>query len=74
MENQSKSFFRLRPEVIILLKYLTITGNILFILWISFNAMSEGFTGTLVEKVSGSTLILLLFLNIFLIYKSRKTK
>jgi hypothetical protein len=48
---------------ITLLKYAAIGGNILFVFWIFFNAMDEGFRGTLPEKLSGIGLIGLLILN-----------
>jgi hypothetical protein len=48
-------------------KYLAIFGNILFILWISYNGINEGFKGiTPVQAVSYIGLIMLLVLNIFL--------
>ncbi len=52
-----------------MLRYAAITGNIMFILWVSFNAMDSGFKGTIYEKISGIGIILLLSLNIFLITK-----
>ena len=33
-----------------LFKYLAIAGNVLFILWVTYNGIDEGFQGTLVEK------------------------
>ena len=60
-------------DFMLLLKYAAITGNILFVLWIAFNAMDEGFRGTLYEKLSGIGMICLLILNcILLISKSQK--
>ena len=32
-----------------LFKYLAIAGNMLFILWVTYNGMDEGFSGTLLE-------------------------
>ncbi|MGA7195148.1 MAG: hypothetical protein WBW94_16125 [Anaerolineales bacterium] len=32
-----------------LFKYLVIAGNMLFILWVTYNGMDEGFSGTLLE-------------------------
>ena len=49
------------------LRYAAIGGNILFILWISFNAMDEGFSGTLIEKLSYFALVGLLLTNIVLL-------
>ena len=56
-----------------LLRYAAIAGNILFILWISFNAMDEGIKGTLVQKVAGITMILLLGTNIFFLLRKQHT-
>lgn len=53
------------------LRYAAVGGNILFILWVLFNAMDEGFQGTLPEKFSMVGLILLLTLNsLFLLNKN----
>jgi hypothetical protein len=54
-------------------KYLAIAGNVLFILWMSFNAIDEHFKGTILEKMSYAGLLLLLLLNIALISYSRRT-
>ncbi len=35
-----------------ILCYAAILGDVLFILWISFNAIDEGFKGTIYQKVS----------------------
>ena len=59
----------------LLLRYAALAGNILFVLWIAFNAMDEGFKGTLIQKLSGLVLICLLILNsILLIGANRKQK
>ena len=50
-----------------LLRYAALAGNILFVLWIAFNAMDEGFKGTLIQKLSGLGLICLLILNCILL-------
>ena len=57
-----------------LLMYAALAGNILFILWISFNAMNEGFKGTLIQKLSGIGLVGLLILNCVLLINSNKKK
>ena len=52
-------------------KFLTIiaaVGNIIFILWILYNGINEGFQGTLPEKVSYISLMGLLALNSFLLF------
>ena len=54
-------------KLINLLRYAAIAGNIVFILWVSFNAMDEGFNSTIVEKVSYVTLMGLLATNCFLL-------
>jgi len=45
------------------LAYLAITGNILFVLWITYNAIDEGFSGTAVQIASYVGIMLLLILN-----------
>lgn len=54
-------------KLLSLFTYAAVTGNIVFILWIMFNAMDEGFKGTLPEKASMIGLIGLLALNSTLI-------
>lgn len=54
-------------KLLSLFTYTAVTGNIVFILWIMFNAMDEGFKGTLPEKASMIGLIGLLALNSTLI-------
>lgn len=54
-----------------LLRFAAILGNILFILWISFNAIDEGFKGTIYQKVSYIGLVSLLILNIGLLYRKK---
>jgi len=53
------------------LTVLAIGGNILFMLWVSYNGLKEGFQGTLWEKISYITLMGLLTTNSFLL-KSRR--
>jgi len=53
--------------LIAFLRYAAICGNILFVLWILFNAMDEGFQGTLPEKLSAVGLIGLLIVNCILL-------
>jgi len=55
------------------LKYAVIAGNIIFILWILYNGIDEGFKGTMVELFSAVGLIGLLALNsILLLLKVKK--
>ena len=57
-----------------LFRYIAITGNVIFVLWILYNGINEGFQGTPLEIVSYIGLMILLFLNAFLIYsRQRKT-
>ena len=53
-------------KLFLFLRFAAIGGNILFILWIMFNAMDEGFRGTLPEKLSAVGLIGLLIVNCIL--------
>jgi len=54
-----------------ILRYVAVAGNVVFILWIAFNAIDSGFKGTIYEVVSGMGLIFLLWINIILITKNR---
>ena len=49
------------------LKYLALAGNAAFILWVTYNGIDEGFSGTLYQKLSYVGLLALLVLNIFLL-------
>jgi len=51
-------------------KYLAIAGNVLFILWVTYNGIDEGFHGTMVQKASYVGLMMLLVLNTVLILQS----
>jgi len=51
------------------LSFIAITGNILFVLWILRNGINEGFRGTPLEVVSYISLMILLLLNAFLLYR-----
>jgi hypothetical protein len=53
-------------------RYAAIFGDLLFILWILYNGINEGFKGTLYQIVSYIGLILLLILNALLLYGSGK--
>jgi hypothetical protein len=53
--------------IIKLLSVAALAGNILFVLWILYNGISEGFQGTLPEKISYITLMGLLLVNTYLI-------
>lgn len=56
-----------------MLKSLVIAANILFILWILFNGMNENWSSTPVEKVSYSSLVVLLIVNAYLLSRSRES-
>jgi hypothetical protein len=64
----------MKPTLILLLKIGAIAGNLLFILWVSFNALKEHFSGTIYEKISYVALMGLLTVNIFLLIRSFKTE
>jgi hypothetical protein len=59
-------------EIKKILTVLAIAGNVLFMLWISYNGIHEKFAGTLYEKLSYIGLMGLLLINTFLILKSNK--
>ena len=52
---------------------LAVAGNILFMLWMSYNAVADRFAGTFYEKLSYIGLIVLLVINTLLLL-SRKNK
>lgn len=58
-------------EIKKILTILAVFGNILFMLWITYNGINEGFEGTLPEKVSYVGLMCLLVLNTILIFRAR---
>jgi hypothetical protein len=47
--------------------YVAILGNIMFVLWIIYNAIDEGFQGTIYQIASAIGLILLLTLETVLL-------
>ncbi len=54
-----------------LLKYAAISGNLMYILWILYNGINEGFNAPPAMFVSYIGILLLLMLNIILLYKKR---
>ena len=61
----------LNKNFIPLLRSAAIAGNVLFVLWVTFNAVKEGFRGTIWEKLSYAGLMCLLALNSYLVIKAR---
>lgn len=59
-------------QLISLLTYAAIAGNIIFLLWGLYNGINEGFKGTLPEKVSYAGLSGLFIINSFLLLKRTK--
>ncbi|MGA2967692.1 MAG: hypothetical protein ABSD69_00775 [Candidatus Levyibacteriota bacterium] len=54
-----------------LLKYLAIIGNVVFILWVTYNGIDEGFKGTPVQLASYIGLTAVLVLDIFLLTRKK---
>ena len=54
-----------------LLTLAAISGNTLFILWILYNGINENFEGTLLEKISYISLMILLALNTILLLRKK---
>ena len=57
-----------------LLTLAAIAGNIIFMLWVSYNGINEKFQGTIYQKLSYIGLMGLLSINSFLILRSRTKK
>jgi hypothetical protein len=54
-----------------LLKFAALAGNILFILWMTYNGIDEGFSGTIYQKLSYIGLTGLLIVDSVLIFLKR---
>ena len=54
------------------IRKIVIIVNLVFVLWILYNGINEGFKATPVEKFSYLALILLLVMNTFLLLRSKK--
>lgn len=54
------------------MRWAAIAGNILFMLWVSYNAVDENFSGTVYEKLSYIGLMGLLLANIILVLNGRR--
>ncbi|WP_259066323.1 hypothetical protein HDF24_22205 [Mucilaginibacter sp. X4EP1] len=61
-------------QLLHIIRYATISGNILIIFWVLFNAMDEGFKGTLPEKISFVVVISLLATNTWLLLNKSKNQ
>jgi hypothetical protein len=58
-----------------LLRTIAITGNALFVLWILYNGIDEGSQGaTIYQIISYISLIFLLILNSFLLFRNQSKK
>jgi len=55
-----------------LLRYVTIAGNLLFVLWVLYNGINQGFKGTPVEILSYIGLVVLLLLNVLLMSRRQR--
>lgn len=55
-----------------LFRVIAVLGNTIFILWIIYNGIDEGFFGALVQMVSYLALTFLLMLNIVLLLLKNK--
>jgi hypothetical protein len=67
----------MKKETSVLIMFLTwaaLAGNILFMLWISYNGISEHFRGTVYEKLSYISLMVLLAINSILVLRKRKPR
>jgi len=60
-------------EIIKSLTVLAIAGNILFMLWVTYNGIHERFQGTLWQKLSYIGLMGLLTVNTILLLRDKKT-
>ena len=63
----------IKKQFIALLRFAALTGNIAFVLWVTFNGLKEGFSGTIYQKLSYIGLVGLLSINSFLILRKSTT-
>jgi hypothetical protein len=59
------------PVIGRLARYVAISGNVVFVAWVLFNAVDSGFSGSRVEVASSLALLALLGLNTTLLLRSR---
>ena len=64
----------MKTPLLLLFKALAITGNVLFILWVSVNAIKDHFSGNIYQRLSFVALTILLISNCLLIIRSFKTE
>lgn len=55
-----------------LLSFAAIASNVIFVLWILYNGISEDFQGTATEKISYIFLMGLLSVNAYLLVRNRR--
>ncbi len=67
----SMSKFTEKNRTLNFLRVVAIAGNVLFVIWILFNAMDVGWRGTPAEIIASLSLIFILGLNVFLITKKK---
>ena len=63
-----------KSPLVELLSWAAVAGNILFILWITYNGINEHFRGTVFEKLSYIGLVVLLTVNTVLVLRGRRQK
>jgi|BarGraIncu00421A_1022006.scaffolds.fasta_scaffold57717_2 hypothetical protein len=74
---EKKRINHMEKENSVLIKFLSwiaLAGNILFMLWITYNGIAEHFKGTVYEKISYIGLMGLFVINIILILRKVKLK
>ena len=58
-------------ELIQLVRYAVICGNVLIVLWMLFNGIHEGFKATLAEKIIYLSMFVLLAINSLLLFSNK---
>jgi len=59
-------------QLLFFVRYAAVIGNILFLLWITYNGIEEGFRGTIYQKLSFAGLSVLLLVNSFFLVSKVK--
>lgn len=65
---------KVTPPLVVLLSWAALAGNILLILWLSYNAIKEHFGGTIRENVIALFAVGVLATNAFLILRNKDNK